>query len=274
MTHPQSVHLSDFPNVDDFPSDRKLIATMDKVRSICNAALAIRNEENIRIRQPLQSLLVVAPELELMDEYTDIIKDELNVKHVTLSSDLDEYAELQLNINFPVLGKRLPEKMKLIIAASKKGEWTKLANGNVRILDEELSNEECSLRLVPKNSKGAHPLASNDALVILDLDIDDMLHKEGIARDIVRLIQQSRKSADLHVSDFIDIVIETESELVKEVVELFSSDNSEYSIVAQTLASSISIGEHASCSHRQSFELDGGHHFSLGFDVVLAKKTA
>ena len=118
MTHPQSVHLSDFPNVDDFPSDRKLIATMDKVRSICNAALAIRNEENIRIRQPLQSLLVVAPELELMDEYTDIIKDELNVKHVTLSSDLDEYAELQLNINFPVLGKRLPEKMKLIIAAS------------------------------------------------------------------------------------------------------------------------------------------------------------
>lgn len=268
----QSVHLSEFPDVRSFPSDSQLVANMDKVRGICNAALAIRNEENIRIRQPLDSLLIVASDSAMLEEYAYIISDELNVKNVKLSSDLDEYAELKLSINFPVLGKRLPSKMKQIIAASKKGDWNKLENGNIQVLDEELTAEECHLNLIPKNTKGAHSLSSNDALVILDLDISDLLFKEGIARDIVRLVQQSRKEADLHISDYIDIVINPYSVLIKDVIDLFS-ENEEYSIAAQTLAQTITIGDHSVCNYKQDFELDG-HKFSLGFNVALAKKTA
>lgn len=216
-----SVHLAAFPSMKGamhlsdtnplrFTEDDQLIRDMDRVRDICNAALAVRNAQNIRVRQPLAKLTVVAKEYGFSTEFASIIEEEINVKNVAASRDLDAYATLKLQINNPVLGKRLPEKMKQIIPASKKGEWKALPDGRVEILGEVLKEGEFTLQLEPKPEykKAAAPLSTNDALVVLDLTVTPELEAEGIARDVVRMIQQARKDANLHVSDRIALALE------------------------------------------------------------------
>ena len=267
-----SVHLSNFPDVSNISDEKDLVEIMDRVRNICNAALSIRNDKNIRIRQPLSDLLVIDSKCELLKDYIKIIEEELNVKSVSLSNDIDSYASLALNINFPVLGKRLPTKMKQIIASSKKGEWERLDNGNIKILDEELTGEECQLKLVPKDKNNSAPLGSNDALVILDLNITEDLKYEGIARDLVRIIQQSRREADLHISDHIEIIIDSDNKEIIESVNKFA-DGNDYSISQQTLADNISFSDTASCVYKDKFEI-AGTNINLGFNLVVNKKAA
>lgn len=238
----QSIHLTDFPDFNALPGDAALVQDMDKVREVCNAALSLRNAENIRIRQPLQSLTIIANYANNLAVYADIIKDEVNVKEVLFQEDIEASADFQLKINFPVLGKRLPEKMKQLIPASKKGEWTQNADGLIEILEETLTKDECILELKPKDPVGTQALSSNDALVKLDLEIAEPLYLEGLARDLVRLIQQSRKEADLHVSDRIRLNILTEDTQLQTAVNNYS-DSTIYSIAEQTLAASIKVND-------------------------------
>jgi isoleucyl-tRNA synthetase len=261
-----SIHLQNFPNVEDIKIDADLVRDMDKVREICNAALAIRNDKNIRIRQPLSSLTVVVGNSEKLQNYADIIKDELNVKKVVFESDVESHASYKLKMNFPLLGKRLPAKMKQIIPASKKGEWKKVEDGRIEILGEVLTSDECSLLLEPKNKEGANALHSNDAIVILDLNITDDLQIEGIARDLVRLIQQARKDADLNVSDYIDLKINTNNDNVKKAVKIFAVSN-DYSIKEQTLAKNLSVDNTADCTFTSKQKI-GDDDVEIGFTVA------
>ncbi|MDE3061409.1 MAG: isoleucine--tRNA ligase, partial [Pseudomonadota bacterium] len=102
-----------------------------------------------------------------------------------------------------ILGKRLPEKMKQIIPASKKGEGKQLPDGSVDISGEKLLPQDYTLQLEPKPEykDRAQALSTNDALVILDTAVTPELEAEGIARDVVRMVQQARKDAGLNVSD-------------------------------------------------------------------------
>ena len=124
----KSVHLQDFPSELDSllaGEDSSLMSDMDRVQDICNAAHGIRNQVNIRTRQPLKCLTVYKDKLspEHKDYYASLIADEANVKNVKYSDELDEVASLSLKINFPVAGKRLGAKMKDIAAAAKQGKW-------------------------------------------------------------------------------------------------------------------------------------------------------
>lgn len=214
-----SVHLSPFPDVSKIQIDQTLVSAMDKVFEICNAGLFVRNVENIRVRQPLRQMSIVMSESEAIQEFTDLIQDELNVKSVIYNDDIEHYADFKLAINFPILGKRLPHKVKDIIVSSKKGEW-KLAGDILQVAGEELQNEEFSLKLEPKDSKGAAALSSNDGIIIFDMNIDRELMLEGIARDVIRAVQQARKDADFDVSD--NILIECGgSDEINEAIELY-----------------------------------------------------
>ncbi len=122
----------------------------------------------------------------------------------------------------------------------------------MEVLGEVLSVEECSLLLEPKNKKGASALASNDALVILDLTITEDLKTEGIARDLVRAIQQSRKDANLQITDRISLNVNTESEGVKTAVDNFGNYISE-----QTLAVSVDVGGADNQNYKFEQEIDG-----------------
>ena len=211
----KSVHLSAFPmNLGSITST--LVRDMDKILEVCQAGLFIRNSTNIRVRQPLQAITIVMKDHGNMAQFEDLIKDELNVKEVSYSQDLEKYASLKLSINFPVLGKRLPQKMKDMIAASKTGAWT-VSENVVTVVGETLLAEEYKLVLDPFTKDGSAALPANDGLVILDTKISDELYLEGLARDMIRLIQQARKDAGFNVSDRIDLEYEASGDIEKAI---------------------------------------------------------
>jgi isoleucyl-tRNA synthetase len=247
-----SVHLADFPDVKHIGDEAHLVHDMDRVRDSCNTALSIRGVENIRVRQPLASLTIVDKDTDRLKDYAELIKDEVNVKDVKFSADVAAKADLKLKVNFPVLGKRLPEKMKDIIAATKQGNWKQTKDGLVEVVGEVLTREECSLLLEPKDKKGAQSLSSNDALVILDLNITDELKIEGVARDLVRFIQQSRKDADLKITDRIALNIETSNDDIMAALDSFGNY-----IAEQTLANSVELGTAGNSNHRFEQKIEG-----------------
>jgi isoleucyl-tRNA synthetase len=230
LTGEKSVHLAAFPVLAEDDFDTTIIAEMDFVRDICNSALAIRNKLNIRVRQPLRSLSLKvndkkASEIDRWNDdggtdiliYSSIIKDEINVKEFSFGFGyIGDIADIKLSINSAVLGKRLPEKMKQILPASKKGEWTQRTDGRVEICGEALESGEYTLNLEPKPEykDRAQALSTNDALVILDTTVTPELEAEGLARDLVRMIQQARKDAGLHVADRIELSIAGDSALM------------------------------------------------------------
>jgi len=215
-SHKSSVHLCNFPDTSKFISHEKLVTDIDKIREICTAALSIRNINNIRIRQPLQKVMVVGENLKRLVKYFDLIKDEVNVKNVTLSDEVDKYAKYNLKLNFKELSARLSDKMKDIISASKRGEW-ELVEGKIFISRETLKNSEFELTLESTEGKPSVSLNSGDALVMLDTEISYQLELEGVARDFIRLVQQARKTADFHVSDKINIGVSSSDKIIEAI---------------------------------------------------------
>ena len=208
---------------------------MEKVRDACNTALRIRNEQRIRVRQPLaQVTFIGVADGDLSAEFQQLVLDEINVKlWVNLGKEeIVKYADYKLKINFPVLAKRLSQKIKDIVAANKSGAW-KIINNKVEIAGCLLDDGEFELNLVAKEEYKAciGALSSNDALVLVDLDITKELELEGVARDIVRAIQQTRKELDLNITDKIRLRIATSHNLIVEAIEQWQ----EY-IKEQTLA--------------------------------------
>lgn len=219
LTSGPSVHLEIFPNVEDIKIEENLVKVMDQILDICNAALFIRSEENIRIRQPLSKLLVHLEGIDkgtydnCIKQFEDLIKDEVNVKSIIYQENVQEYADLKLSINFPLLGKRLPEKMKEIIAAARAGNWHE-ASGKLFVSGIELLPEEYTLVMESKKGiKGVKALSNSIGLVKLDLEITKELAEEGIARDLVRFIQQTRKEAGFEVSDRIKLNVKSDFDL-------------------------------------------------------------
>lgn len=219
----ESVHLQSYPEI-DFKTDFEMLNQMTRVRDACNAVLSIRNQAGIRVRQPLASVTFIGVGELFSNDMALLIMDETNAKNWNNlgKSEIEKYANYRLQINFPILGKRLPSKVKDIISASKANEWS-LVDRKVSISGEILEKEEFSLKLEPKAeySSMIAPLSTNDALVLLDLNITDELMLEGIARDVVRAIQQMRKSNDLNITDRIAVSFHTEDEKVKESIDVW-----------------------------------------------------
>lgn len=208
-----SVHLEKFPKLESINIDIELVDIMDQVLDICSIALFIRSKENIRVRQPIASLKIISENSLIFRRFEDLIKDEINVKSIIYSDNLEKNSDLKLSINFSILGKRLPQKMKDIIKMSKNGNW-KYFNDKLYISGEQLLKEEYSLILSPKNSYGSKSFSNNKGIVCLDLSISRDLKDEGYARDLVRFIQQARKDAGFKVSDRIKLNIKANPDLM------------------------------------------------------------
>jgi len=202
-----SVHLSDWPDELEGCSDPQLVAEMDRVRDICSAGLSLRAAENIRVRQPLSELIVAGSNIAHLEPYLDLIADEMNVKNVQLSSEIDEYATFRLQVNARVIGPRLGGETKNVIKASKQGDWSASQDGGITVAGHPLAEGEYELLLQPKDGVACESLSTNDAIAVLDLTLTDELIGEGYARDVVRAVQQARKEADLDVSDSIRLVL-------------------------------------------------------------------
>ncbi|MCB2082190.1 MAG: class I tRNA ligase family protein, partial [Rickettsiales bacterium] len=256
-----SLHLQDFPEVSAIPEEADLMADMDRVRDVCTAALAVRSRANAKVRQPLASLTFLGAGAERLKPFAALIADEINVKQVQFSDALEGVAERTLAIFFPVAGKRLGGKMKAVAGAARQGNWQVHADGAVEAGGEMLQDGEYEIKLEAKPGiKGAQALSSNDALVVLDLAITPELKAEGIARDIVRLVQEARKAAGLHISDTIRLAVEG-PDTVRAALEA----NRDY-VQSQTLAEALSTEDAANETHVSESALDG-----LALKIGLSK---
>ncbi|HXZ86165.1 MAG TPA: isoleucine--tRNA ligase, partial [Myxococcota bacterium] len=208
LTGEASVHLCDWPDSASLPSDPALVAAMDRAREVCSAGLALRERFDVRVRQPLRQLLVVGAGVEALRAFAALIADAVNVKAVEFSADIDRYASFRLAVNARVVGKRLGKRTQEVIAAAKGGQWKRLSDGAVEVAGERLAADEFELRVEAREGVVCQPLPANDGIVVLDPAIDDALRQEGLARDVVRAIQQARREAGLHVSDRIRLALE------------------------------------------------------------------
>ena len=235
-----SIHLQDFPNVDFIDAESQLINDMDLVRSICSTALAIRDNKNLRVRLPLQSLTIIGKDAQRILPFSEIIAEEVNVKEIKIVEEISQFAENKLQINFKKIGAKFGAKIKEITNAIKEGDWQKINDKTIKIAGVELVDDDFELKLTTKNidekKSAILPLASNDYLVLLSIEITKELEDEGIARDIVRAIQQNRKDANLEITNHISLEIFSSNQRILEVAHSF-----ENYIKHQVLAENIKI---------------------------------
>jgi isoleucyl-tRNA synthetase len=237
LTGGRSVHLTDWPNANELPADAALVTAMDRVRQVASSALSLRKANKLRVRLPLARLLVAAPDAETLLPFSDIIRDEVNVKEVELTTDVAAHGGFEVVVNARAAGPRLGKDVQHVIKAVKSGNWTTSESGAVVAAGIELVDGEYERKLVAKDSGAAVELPGGSGLVLLDTDVSAELAAEGLARDLVRVVQQARRDAGLDVADRIDLTVDAPAEVVE------AAQAHEKFIAAETLAVSVSYGE-------------------------------
>lgn len=257
LSDAQSVHLQDWPDPAALPDDPDLVATMDRVRDVCSAALSVRKANKIRVRQPLARLSVYGEGASRLSPYTSLIADELNVKHVELSESASAVASRTITVNPRVAGPRLGGAVQHVLAAAKRGEWSEQPDGSVHIAGQVLTAEECTVAWTPHDGDSSRVLTATHsgfgaAVLVLDLELTDDLVAEGTARDLVRLIQSARKEAGKAVTDRVQVTVSLEA------ADLEAARTHHSHIAHEVLADSIEFVVLDDVSSRSGTELANG----------------
>jgi isoleucyl-tRNA synthetase len=257
-----SVHLADWPDVTALPSDPELVASMDRVRDVCSTALRLREDTGLRVRLPLASLVVAGTDSHTLQPLTQLIEDEVNVKQVVLTDDISSYATFVLRPNGKVLGPRLGKTMQSVFAAARQGEWT-IDGDVVDVAGQQLAAGEYELALESPEGVTAAALPTNDAVVTLDTVVTPELAAEGLARDVIRAVQQARKDEDLVVTDRIRVTLDAPERIAGAV-------RTHESTVAQAvLAHAVAHGELPPGSRAHEAKIDGDV-VRLAVEVVVS----
>ncbi len=206
LTGEESVHLADWPELESWPADDSLASAMDLVRAVCSTALGLRKARQLRVRLPLARLTVAHPDALSLAPYAELIRDEVNVKDVTLSADPASLGTFELAVNPRVLGPRIGARVQDVIKAVKAGNVAR-SGDSVTAAGVELEAGEYEVRLAAAHPESTSALPGNTGLIELDTAVTPQLAAEGTARDVVRLVQQARRDAGLAVSDRIRLTI-------------------------------------------------------------------
>jgi isoleucyl-tRNA synthetase len=223
LTGERSVHLTDWPSADDLPEDDGLVAAMDRVRDVCSAGSALRKGAALRNRLPLSSLTVVVAGADRLTGFEDVVAEELNVKSVRLlDADHPDAAAYGVSQRLTVLaraaGPRLGKDVQTAIQGSKSGDWSVSESGQVTAGGLTLQEGEFVLETVAGGSDGtATGMLPGGGFVVLDTELTPELEAEGVARDLVRAIQQARRDAELDVSDRIVLDVSATPEVADAV---------------------------------------------------------
>ena len=245
LTGGESVHLQDFPVIDEAVAAPALVAAMDEVRSIVSAAHALRKTHQLRVRQPLASLRVVSEDYAALEPFAELIASEVNVKSVVFAapeeSGLGVRTELGLNPRaFDPAFRKLTSQL---FKAQKSGDWEILDDGSCRfpsvladgspvVLADGMFSVSTSVDAA--EGQVADVLASG-TFVVLDTELTPELEAEGYARDVVRAVQEERKNAGLHIADRIDLSLSVPADHVADVEAWRDM------IAAETLALSVAV---------------------------------
>ncbi|HEX6451972.1 MAG TPA: class I tRNA ligase family protein, partial [Trebonia sp.] len=234
LTGGDSVHLVDWPDVSGWPSDDSLAETMDLTRDVCSSALSLRKARQLRVRLPLAKLTVAHEASGTLDEFADLIKDEVNIKDLVLDTDPAHLGEFQLSVNPRVLGPRLGKQVQEVIRAVKAGQWAE-SGDIIRAAGVDLQPGEYELKLTAADPDSTAALPGNAGLIALDTAVTPELAAEGAARDVVRVIQAARRDAGLDVSDRIVVTVGADGAVAAAV------GAHEAFIAAETLATSLTV---------------------------------
>ncbi len=247
LTGERSVHLTDWPSADLLPADDALVAAMDLVRDVCSAGSALRKAASLRNRLPLSSLTVVVPGAAALAGFEGIVADELNLKSVRLlDADAPEAASYgvsqKLTVNARAAGPRLGRDVQTAIKGSKSGDWSVAEDGTVTAGGLALHEGEYTLETVADSADGgsATGILPRGGFVVLDTAVTPELAAEGLARDLVRAVQQARRDAGLDVSDRIVLAVGG-SQAVQAAARTHES-----LIASETLATSFTVSDEES----------------------------
>jgi isoleucyl-tRNA synthetase len=187
---------------------------MDLVRDVCSVGSSLRKAARLRNRLPLQALTVVVDHADALERFASLVADELNLKSVRLldatAPEAASYGVAQrLTVNARVAGPRLGRDVQTAIKGSKSGDWSVAEDGTVTAGGLELVEGEYTLETVAGAADDASSIGMlpRGGFVVLDTTITAELAAEGLARDLVRAVQQARREADLDVSDRISLWI-------------------------------------------------------------------
>jgi isoleucyl-tRNA synthetase len=222
LTGGRSVHLTDWPVSSDLPADPELVAAMDRAREVCSVALSLRKSGGLRVRLPLLSLTVAADDADALGPFLDIVADEVNVRDVRLVPVAEVGGVSQrLTVNARAAGPRLGKEVQTVIKGSKSGDWSVGADGVVTSGGIALQDGEFTLETVVEDAGDvARATAAMPAggYVVLDTTRTPELDAEGLARDVVRVVQQARRDAGLDISDRIRLTVAAEPAVWEAVV--------------------------------------------------------
>jgi isoleucyl-tRNA synthetase len=219
---PESVHLCDFPVADGSNRDPKLEEEMETVMTIVRLGRQLRTDHNLKVRQPLATLHVVSSNADLLSklvEYTEIMKDELNVKELAFGKNETDLANLKAKADFRQLGPRYGAQMKQMAQAIAQLDHDALVSltanepTSVDLNGEsvELTRDDVIIERIPRS--GLVVASEGQIIVALETELSEDLIQEGLVREFVSKLQNMRKTADLEVTQRIAIAFVTDAEL-------------------------------------------------------------
>ena len=261
-----SVHLVDFPTSDSKVVQKTLESQMDLAQRCCSLVLGLRKKERIRVRQPLQKIMVPVLHQDTvshLNHVRDLILSEVNVKELEIITEDNDILVKSIKPNFKTIGPKYGKHMKAlaslisgwssddISSLEATGEWTGEVNGDMVVLD--LNDFVINTKDIP-----GWLVSSEDGLTVaLDISISEGLKSEGIAREVVNRVQNSRKEKGFDVTDRIAISIES-SESIRRAIE----DNQKY-ISDEVLANTIVFKEIFNDYFTETIEAENDIKFSL-----------
>jgi len=234
----ESIHLADFPVFEESYIDKSLERKMEDAQIISSLVLSLRAKEKIKVRQPLQKIMIPVENEEQKSSIlavANLIKHEVNIKEIQLLEDASDILVKQIKPNFKTLGPKFGKEMKLIansIRSFTKEDILKIElEGKIPVeLDGKMINLELSdVEISSKDIEGWLVANEGAITVALDVTISEELRKEGIARELINRIQNARKDSGLEVTDRIKLTVLNFGDLQEAI-----NDNKEY-IMSETL---------------------------------------
>jgi len=253
----ESVHLANFPEVDHSYVNKELERQMQKAQTISSLVLSLRKKEMIKVRQPLQRVMIPILDEQQRKEIAavaDLIKSEVNVKELELIDDASGILVKQIKPNFKVLGPRFGKDMKQVagkINSFSAEDIKKIESDgtiDVEINGNSLTLESGDVEITSQDIEGWLVANSGNITVALDITISDELKKEGIARELVNRIQNMRKDSGFEVTDKIDVTLQKDG-----TVEDAVQQNIEY-IKTETLTANLDLAEEVNNGLEVSFD--------------------
>ncbi len=255
---PDSVHLADYPTGEELPRDEGLDRAMALARQVVELGRRVRTETKVRVRQPLLEAVVHVPDREALEPLLDLVAEELNVKRVVFAGSALAVGRWRAKPNYRVLGPRLGPAVKEVARALAEDDGTlaaALARGETVTLagvgPEPLALAPEDVDLVQETPEGWGVATEGGVTVALELEITEELRLEGLARELVRLAQDARRAAGLHVSDRIVLGIAAEGELARALAAHRPF------VAAETLATEVRDAVLADAEHRVDAEVEG-----------------